>query len=433
MSTARLTLAAATLALLVTLAVLTFASGADDRRAGPAHPRTVAPPDGTTNARIAQQQALVREHPKEADGYVGLAAAMLQKVRESGDASYYTRAQAAITRALAVEPDDPGALTERGALKLARHDFRGALVDGRRAHALVPEVVRPYGVMVDALVELGRYDAAERTLQRMVDLKPDLASYARVSYVRELNGDVTGALKAMRLAVAVGGAAPENVASVSVLYGNLEFAHGRYAKARVAYERALSVFEGYVPALAGLANTDASAGRLGRAISGLRRVVERLPLPQYVVALGEAELAAGRPADARHDLELVRAQERLLRAAGVNTDVDLALFEADHGDARRAVALARSAWAAAPSVRSADAMAWALTRAERPQAALAWVPKALKLGSRDPTTLFHAGMTARAAGRPASARRWLRAALSASPHFSPWRVPQARRALRELG
>ena len=50
-------------------------------------------------------------------------------------------------------------------------------------------------VTVDALVELGRYDEAATALQRMVDLKPNLAAYARVSYFRELHGDLDGALR----------------------------------------------------------------------------------------------------------------------------------------------------------------------------------------------------------------------------------------------
>jgi hypothetical protein len=50
-----------------------------------------------------------------------------------------------------------------------------------------------HGVMGDALVELGRYDEAFVQIQRMVDLRPDLSSYARVSYARELQGDVVGA------------------------------------------------------------------------------------------------------------------------------------------------------------------------------------------------------------------------------------------------
>ena len=116
----------------------------------------------------------------------------------------------------------------------------------------------------------------------------------------------------------------------------------------------------------------------------------------------------------------------------MNTDVEIALFEADHGDRRRALDLARRAWRAAPSVRSADAVAWALTRAGHPRNGLAWVRRATRLGSRDPLMLTRAGLTARAAGRDGEARRYLRRALRANPRFSVVWAPRARRALREL-
>ena len=116
----------------------------------------------------------------------------------------------------------------------------------------------------------------------------------------------------------------------------------------------------------------------------------------------------------------------------MNTDVDLALFEANHGVAARALALARRAWDRAPSVRSADALGWALTAAGRPRDGLAWAHRALGLGSRDATFLYHAGMSARAAGDRAAARGYLRAALSGNPRFSPLYAPRARRALERL-
>ena len=93
----------------------------------------------------------------------------------------------------------------------------------------------------------------------------------------------------------------------------------------------------------------------------------------------------------------------LQQRAGVNADVELALFEADHGSPRRAVALGRRAWAAAPSVRSADALGWALHSAGHSRAALGWARRALALGSRDPAFLTHAGLIARSAGEPAVA------------------------------
>ena len=350
----------------------------------------------------------------------------LQRVRETGDASYYRRAEAVLRGVKRT----PAVLTSLGTLALARHDFKLGLQYGLRSHAAAPEVVKPLGVIVDAQVELGRYHDAARTLQQMVDEKPNLSSYARVSYLRELHGDLRGATRAMELAVSAGGSAPENVAYVQALLGQLEFVQGHLPAAALAYRQALARFPGYPPAEAGLAKVDAARGRLAPAITRLRAVVDRLPLPEYVIALGEDELAAGRTAQAQRDLALVRIEERLLAANGVNTDTELALFEADHGSPARAVVLARRAWANAPSVRSADALGWALTSAGHPHAGVAWARRALRLGSRDPMFLYHAGTSAMRAGRRSLGRRWLRTALALNPRFSPLYAPRAERELR---
>ena len=236
----------------------------------------------------------------------------------------------------------------------------------------------------------------------------------------------------MSLAVSAGGGAPENVAYVQTLLGDLEAMRGRTGAARRAYAAALSGVQGYVPALAGRARLDAAGGRLRLAIDGYEEIVRHRPLPEYVIALGETQQAAGRRAAARETFALVDAQRRLLAADGVNTDVEIALFEADHGDSARAVDLARRAWRAAPSVRSADAVGWALTRSGRPGEGLRWARRAAKLGSRDPLLLTRAGLSARAAGQHREARRYLRRALRANPRFSVVWAPRARRALRAL-
>jgi Flp pilus assembly protein TadD len=114
----------------------------------------------------------------------------------------------------------------------------------------------------------------------------------------------------------------------------------------------------------------------------------------------------------------------------VNTDVELALFQADHGDAGRAVELARRAWAQAPSVRAADALGWALTRSGQPGEGLRWTRRAMVLGSRDPTFLYHAGLTAKAAGRPALAQRLLRGALAGRGALSALAARRTEAALR---
>jgi len=356
----------------------------------------------------------------------------LQKVRETGDPSRYLRAEAALQRAARLTPRDPDVHVGLGTLALARHDFRRALREGRTAERLGPHLVRHLAVVVDAEVELGRYAAAARALQRMIDLKPNLPSYARVSYLRELHGDLGGAVSAMRLAVSAGAGAPENVAYAQTLLGGLEVLRGRIGAARSAYATALQSFPRFLPAQAGLGRLDAAQGRYPPAIKRLSGVVDRLPFPEHVIALGEAQQAAGQAAAARDTFALVDAERRLLAANGVNTDAEIALFEADHGDRRRGVRLARSAWSRAPSVRSADALGWTLTRAGHPQQALHWARRAVSLGTRDPIVLTHAGLTAQAAGRRGTARDLLRRALALNPRFSQVWAPRARRALRSV-
>jgi tetratricopeptide (TPR) repeat protein len=374
----------------------------------------------------------VLESEGEPQTYALLGATLLERLRETGDPGLYTRAETAFGEALERDPRSLDATVGLGTLALARHDFRTALRHGRAARRINPRSFAPFAVLVDALIELGRYGAAERALQQMIDFKPGLASYARVSYFRELHGDLDGAVRAMRLAASAAPSAGENRSYIQTLLGDLELQRGRIAAAAASYQMALAGFPGYAPAIAGLARVDAARGRLEPTIERLRGVAARLPLPEYVIALGEAELAAGRRGAAARDFELVRAEQRLLGRSGVNTDAELAVFEADHGSTRRALRLARRGYAAAPSVRSADALGWALTRAGRPRQGLAYARRALGLGSRDPHFLYHAGVAARAAGVPAAARAYLTRALVANPRFSPLHAPRALRALRGL-
>jgi tetratricopeptide (TPR) repeat protein len=429
--------------------------------------RAVAPalsrPGGSTDAEIARLQAIVRGAPRETAPRVQLATAYLAKARETGDPAFYVRADGLLRAALARAPGDPDALVASAGLALSRHEFQRGLALARRARAARPAALAAYPALVDALVELGRFGAAERTLQRLVDAKPGLAGYARVSYFRELHGDLEGAAAAMRRAIAAGGPARQSVASVQSLLGTLELARGRVAAAESAHRAALTGLPGYPTAEAGLARAAAARGDLAGAIRRWRALAERLPLPEYVIGLGEAQLAAGRIAAGRRELELVGAERRLAAGAasapdtsapdtsaadaptadgsssassstgGVRLDAELAVFEADHGSAARALALARRAWVAAPGLRAADARGWALTRSGRPAAGLRWAHRALRLGSRDAIFRYHAGMAALAAGRDAEGRSHLRVALDHGLAGWQWQAAQAREALMEGG
>ena len=437
-STIRFALAALIAAFAVAFGFLTLSGDGS----GPATPVAVA--DGlfaqetqtdvsrqeatTTDGRIASLSARLRKRPADTAASASLGAAYLQRARETADPENYLLASDVLERALATRPGDPAVLSVRGNLRLARHDFAGALADAERVLAR-RGTIQPYGVLADALGELGRYDEAAETVQTMLDRKPNIESYSRAAYVRELRGDLRGAVEAMRLAVSAGGEVAENEAYVASLLGDLEFTRGRLDQAAAAYQDSLRRFPGFSRGEAGLARVDAARGRTGRAIERLRRLVAQQPAAPALVELGELELASGQTSRARRHLALATKANREELQAGVKPDAIFILHEIDHGDPQRALRIAREAWAAAPSVRNADVVGWALTRLGRPAEGLRWARRAMRLGSRDPNFLFHAGMTAHAARDHALARRWLGQLLDRTPRFSALRAPRARRAL----
>jgi tetratricopeptide (TPR) repeat protein len=389
--------------------------------------------DSPTAERIAALEAAVAADATNRDALLELGVALLQRVRETADPSLYPRAETAFQRARDLDPEDPLPLVGLGSLALARHEFGTGLDLGQRALTLGPGLPTAQGVVVDALVELGSYSEAVDAVQAMVDRRPDLASYARVSYVRELYGDLPGALDAMRRAVQAGGGASENNAYVIVLYGNLLALAGQRAEAAEAYAAALAAYPDFPAALAAQGRLAVGDGDLATAIDRFSRAADIVPLPEFVIALGEAREASGDAAGAADSYALARAETALFKANGVVVDLELALFEADHGDAAIALDLAEDAYAERPTVKAADALAWAMLKAGRTAEARKRSVEALRLGSRDPVLLYHAGAIAAAAGDSKAAVRDLRAALKLDPGFSPTGAAAARMLLASLG
>jgi tetratricopeptide (TPR) repeat protein len=382
---------------------------------------------------IHSLQERLRAVPGDWRSYANLGLAYVQQARITADPSYYPKAEGVLRRSLTLERHaNAPAFTGLGALALARHDFAGALRWGREAHHADPYDDNALGVIGDAQVELGRYPQAFRTIQRMVDLKPTLASYARASYARELQGDVPGAVAAMRLALQAASDA-EDGAWTAYQLGELAWNSGQLDRAAAMYRRASMLDPAFVPPRAGLAKVAWARGRTDDALAGYRSVVADYPLPEYVIALGDLESTTGRAVAAARTYQLVRAEEALFRANGVNVDLELALFDADHGRPAAAVRVAREEWGRRHSVLVADALGWALYRDGRAREALPFARRATVLGFRNALLYFHAGMIEQAAGDPAAARRLLRTAVATNPHFSILHSAEAERALRSLG
>jgi tetratricopeptide (TPR) repeat protein len=437
---------------------------ARDRSGGPASPAGAQPAKlgrlGTGHdvaGAVARAQQRLAQVPGDWTTWAELGVAYVQQARVTGDPSYYPKADGVLRRSLQVRPTDNAvALAGLGTLAAARHDFTRALRYGEQAVRLDDASAIAWGVVTDANVELGRYDAAAVAVQRMLDIRPDTGSLTRASYLLELHGDLAGARRMLDQALSY---APSSDDAGFVLYylGELAWNAGDLATAQARYSEGLRRAPSYLPLLEGMAKVAAARGERATALAGYRTVVTRLPLPAYLVEYGDLLAATADRAGAGQQYGVLRVQQRLAASYGVNVDLDLALFDADHatargatdrgatdqgvtnagatgqGTARQAVSEAAAALRQRPGVLGEDAYAWALHAAGRNAEALPHARRALRLGTRSAAMLYHLGTIEAAVGHAADARRHLAAALATNPHFNPVQAPRAQALLARLG
>jgi tetratricopeptide (TPR) repeat protein len=364
---------------------------------------------GDLASEAAALEAAVARDPADLRSLQALGAVHIARGAETGDPSYYGSARSAFDRADAVVRDDPETLLGRGLLALALHEFDAAEELGERALRARPDNPSVLGVLVDAQVEQGRYEEAAATLQAMLDQRPALPALARTSYVRQLHGDLDGAVLAMEQARAAGSPRPYDRAVVSTLLGDLYLQRGDLDAAGDAYDEALRDAPGLVNAGVGRARVLEARGDTAAAVRLLQDVTERQPAPAPLLLLADLQASTGDASGAASTRELVRAIAGLQESAGQVVDLEMALFEADTGDPERAVERARRAHAARPdNVFTQDALAWALHRAGRSAEALPLAQQALRLGTAEPSLRYRAASVLAANGEREAAAAALR-------------------------
>ncbi|MFF3908957.1 tetratricopeptide repeat protein [Streptomyces sp. NPDC001848] len=389
---------------------------------------------GDLDSGIRALQAHLRAQPRDYGSWATLGLAYVEQARTKGDPARYPQAQRALERSLQVRPDNDAALAGLAALAAARHDFAGALDHADQALKQNPYSERALCSRIDALVELGRYADASKAADLADSRHPGVPVFTRYAYVHELRGDVSTARRVLEQALATA-TSRGDIAYVATALGQLAWNQGQYRTALDFYARALAADDTYLPALEGRARAQAAQGDTADAVRGMEQVVERYPLPQPLVELGElyeARGASGDPAKARDQYALVDAWVSLARANGVNADLDTALAAADHGDRVAALKAARTEWARRHTVHTADALAWALHVNGRDQEALPYARQATATGYRNAAFLYHRGMIERATGHTDQARASLTAALKLNPGFSPLGAREARKALEAM-
>ncbi|MBA2521748.1 MAG: hypothetical protein H0V25_00300, partial [Solirubrobacterales bacterium] len=381
---------------------------------------------------ISTLQARLHRLPAATASWATLGLAYEQQARITGNPSYYQKATGALHRSMQeLRVGNAPALTGRAALAAARHHFGAALRLARQSRHINSYNAVNLAILVDALVELGRYPQAFRSLQRMVNLKPGVPSYTRVSYSYELRGDLAGARYAMRQALEVA-YSPDDRAFALFQLGELAWNSGHLGAAARLYAEGSREDTAYIPLLYGQAKVEAARGDTAEALHDWRTVISRFPSPTYVIEYADLLKSLGRKDEARQQEDLIRAQQRLFQAAGVNLDLELALYDANHGRERKALAAAKRAWHQRHSVFVEDAYAWALHVNGHDRAALRHARGAERLGTQSALFAYHRGMIEKSMGMQSAAKSSLQRALAINPYFSPLQAPQASRALAAL-
>jgi tetratricopeptide (TPR) repeat protein len=387
------------LGLAAVLVTAACAESLDDarRRRAPRRAASVTPLLGTgqvsTSRRdlertIATMRERIAAAPDDAPAAVMLADALLRQTRVTGNAGLANEAERVLLTVLEGDRERYDARRMLAATYLSQHRFSDALREAERCRTMRSDDAWVWGVIGDAHIERGEYDAAFDAFDRMASIKPTAAAYARVSYARELQGDLPGALHAMQMAAeATSAHDPESLAWHHAQLGELHLEMGELARARREFLRADHAFPGHPFADAGLARVAEASGDVRTALDIVMKMLETSPTPADLAYSGDLMTKLGQTAGAARQYRLAEAAWR--------TDAPepsrLARFLAERG--RRldeAIVIGEKARIDRNDIFTADALAWAYFQTGQLEKAHTMIGLALRTGTRDRVIRAHA-------------------------------------------
>ncbi|HEY7176822.1 MAG TPA: hypothetical protein VH442_18070 [Micromonosporaceae bacterium] len=384
------------------------------------------------DASIARAQLRLRQVPGDWPTWAALGGAYLERARISADPSYYPKAEGALQKSLSLRSrDNAEALTGRGALANARHDFAGAAGFARRALSVDRYDAEAYGVLTDALTQLGDATQATAAVQHMLDLRPGLSAFTRASYDLEQHGRIADAETLMARA-SQDAVDPADTAFCRYQLGELAWQDGRLSEAESQYAAGIAADQSYLPLREGQAKVAAARGRTADALREYAALTKIYPSPAYFLEYADLLRSTGRVAEADAQLALAAAAQQLFTANGGTDDLTGSAVALAQGRTADAVRLASKEWHRRHFADVADALAWALHASGQDADALRYARQAGSLGARNARSSYHLGMIELALGDTAAAHRDLTRARSINPYVSPVDAPALRETLARL-
>jgi tetratricopeptide (TPR) repeat protein len=387
----------------------------------------------TSDSEINKASEAARSHPTDA-AWSRLGDAYMQKARETMDLSYYGRAEASYRKSLAINPAYANALVGVAWVESGRHEFEQSIEWANKALKVDLNRADAYGLLGDAATEMGDYDTAFEHYQKMLDLKPDMASYSRSAHLLFVTGGFNKATLLMSKAIGAGGAYPENKAWCIAQMALLDFSQGAYVPAEQMLAAALKDTPGNYHLLAAMGRVKAAMKDFPAAIEFYKKAQDVVPQHEVVVALGDLYKLQGRDEDAKRQYAIVDVIRQLNKANGVIGDLQMAQFLADHDkDVDQALRMAETEYKTRPTVYAADTLAWCYYKNGQIPEARKYSLKALSQSTPESLFLYHRGIILAKAGDVEGARKALYQALSQNPYFEPLSAVTAMQAVKDLG
>jgi tetratricopeptide (TPR) repeat protein len=285
---------------------------------------------------------------------------------------------------------------------------------------------------------MGNYIAAVEAADKMVSIRPDLRSYSRISYLREIHGEKEGAITAMKMAVEAGFPGEESTEWARIQLANLYENAGDLKSAEMHYTIALNERPDYAYAVAGLGNIAMANKEYAKAISLYQRADTLQQDYVFKENLAEAYMLTGQAEKANATLDVIVAD--LMKAsedgeAGMNhhTDKELAYIYLMKKEYGKALNHALAEYNRRPkNIEVAETVAWVYYKKGEAEKALPYLTSALKTGSKSPTLLCRAALIYAKAGDKAKAKNLLQEGLKANPNIDPLLQQESRVAVNTL-